>query len=61
MPSYATSIARPEDAWALVGWIQSLSPKQRPQLNLANFARERDRIASSGHVAPPAELHGAAQ
>jgi mono/diheme cytochrome c family protein len=61
MPSYATSIARPEDGWALVGWILSLSPKERPQLHLANFARERGRIASSGHIEPPVELQGAAQ
>jgi mono/diheme cytochrome c family protein len=61
MPSYATSIAQPQDAWALVSWVQSLSPKQRPRLDLANFARERDRIGSSGHVQPEAELHGAAR
>ncbi len=52
MPSYATSLARPDDAWALVAWVRSLSPKERPRINLANFARERDRIDGSGHVQP---------
>jgi mono/diheme cytochrome c family protein len=59
MPAYATSVTRAEDGWALVGWLSSLSPKERPSLNLANFARERDRIGSSGHIEPPREAHGA--
>jgi hypothetical protein len=59
MPSYATSVTRPEDAWALIAWISSLSPSVRPSLNLANFARERERIGSSGHVEPAHVVQGA--
>jgi mono/diheme cytochrome c family protein len=58
MPSYATSLLRAEDAWALVAWISSLSPSVRPSLHLANFARERARIGTSGHVEPPNVAEG---
>ncbi len=60
MPSYAGAITRPEDRWAMVSWILSLSPKDRPRIDLANFAGERYRIGSAGHVEPPAQLQGGA-
>ncbi len=61
MPSYATSIASPQDGWALTAWILSLSPKERPKIEEANFARERDRIGENGPVMTSTAAHGAAR
>jgi cytochrome c oxidase cbb3-type subunit 2 len=61
MPSYATSVAKPDDAWALVAWIRSLSPRERPRLDLAHFAKDRDRIGPSGHVEPAQVVQGGAR
>lgn len=58
MPSYADALPGETDRWAMVAYILSLSPAQRPLLHLDNFATERGKaIGPDGRVnvlRPPA-------
>ncbi len=56
MPSYASALPDETDRWALVAYILSLSPQDRPALRLKNFAQERrTRIGALGRVLPQDE------
>ncbi|HSN34411.1 MAG TPA: c-type cytochrome, partial [Ideonella sp.] len=52
MPSYAAALPDVGERWALVAWVLSLSPDQRPKLRLADYPAQRGRIDAVGHVAP---------
>ena len=51
MPSYGDTLTEEGERWALVAYVLSLSPPQRPVLHLAEFAKERaKRIGPDGRV-----------
>ena len=53
MPSYDAAIEKEPDRWAMVAYILSLSPAQRPVLHLADFPAQRGtRIGPDGRVLP---------
>ena len=53
MSSYAEAIPRESDRWALVAYVLSLSPPQRPVLHARDFAAQRARrIGPDGRVIP---------
>jgi mono/diheme cytochrome c family protein len=61
MPSYESALPASPERWALVRYVLSLSPEERPRLRLAEFAAQRrTRIAPDGlvtavGVVPPTE------
>lgn len=60
MPSYDLAIEKESDRWAMVAYILSLSPTQRPVLKLADFPAQRgNRIGPDGHVMPATGTGGA--
>jgi mono/diheme cytochrome c family protein len=53
MGSYASAISNDSDRWAIVAFVLSLSPRERPVLHLGDFAKQRDeRIGRDGLVLP---------
>jgi len=55
MPSYDAALPAEADRWALVAYILSLSPRERPALHVAEFATQRQhRIGTTGRILPRA-------
>jgi hypothetical protein len=46
------SLRDPADRWAIVAFVLSLSPEQRPSMRLADYAGRPLRIGPGGHVLP---------
>ena len=53
MTAYASQISDEQDRWALVAYVLSLSPPERPVLHAREFAAQRARrIGANGRVLP---------
>jgi mono/diheme cytochrome c family protein len=56
MPSYASAFSDEKSRWAMVAYILSLSPAERPVMHLRDFAKARlGGLGTEGHVLGPSD------